>query len=460
MDSKMADHKIKILIIDDEKNIRLTLRDILEDEGHYVVEAATGEDGLELLKNENVNLVLLDVRLPGMDGIEVLKGIRKIDESLDVIMISGHATVGTAVDALRIGAYDFLEKPLSLARVKLAIRNLSEKQTLAKRSALNQQTQKDKYRLVGTSPQIQQVLETARRVGPTSAKVLIRGESGTGKELVAHAIHAASPRADDAFVKFNAAAIPSELVESELFGHEKGAFTGAVGQKKGKIEMANGGTLFLDEIGDMSLSAQAKILRVLEDGKFERVGGTQTQSVDIRLLAATNKPLEEMVSAGKFREDLFYRLNVVPINLPPLREREGDIKTLLLHFLSHYAAELSLTPKQFSRDAMNMLVSYPFPGNIRELRNLIERLYILSPNEEIDLPEVKPHLNQVVTADGDAAIFTETRPFAEAKRLFEERFLESQLRQHAGNISRTANSLGMQQSNLSRKLKELGLGKS
>lgn len=456
----MADHKIKILIIDDEKNIRLTLRDILEDEGHNVLEAGTGEDGLALLKNESVDLVLLDVRLPGMDGIEVLKGIREIDETLDVIMISGHATVGTAVDALRIGAYDFLEKPLSLARVKLAIRNLSEKQTLAKRSAVIQQTQKDKYRLVGTSPQIGQVLETARRVGPTAAKVLIRGESGTGKELVAHAIHAASPRAEDAFVKFNAAAIPSELVESELFGHEKGAFTGAVGQKKGKIEMAHSGTLFLDEIGDMSLSAQAKILRVLEDGKFERVGGTQTQSVDIRLLAATNKPLEEMVAEGKFREDLFYRLNVVPINLPPLREREGDIKTLLNHFLAHYAAELNLFPKQFSRDAMNMLVGYPFPGNIRELRNLIERLYILSPNEEIDLPEVKPHLNQVVSAEGDAAIFTETRPFAEAKRMFEERFLESQLRQHAGNISRTANSLGMQQSNLSRKLKELGLGKS
>jgi len=460
MGSKMADHKIKILIIDDEKNIRLTLRDILEDDGHLVVEAGTGEDGLALLRNESVDLVLLDIRLPGMDGIEVLKGIRVIDETLDVIMISGHATVGTAVDALRIGAYDFLEKPLSLARVKLAIRNLSEKQTLAKRSAVIQQTQKDKYRMVGSSPQIQQVLETARRVGPTSAKVLIRGESGTGKELVAHAIHAASPRAEDAFVKFNAAAIPSELVESELFGHEKGAFTGAVGQKKGKIEMANSGTLFLDEIGDMSLSAQAKILRVLEDGKFERVGGTQTQTVDIRLLAATNKPLEEMVSEGRFREDLFYRLNVVPINLPPLREREGDIKTLLNHFLSHYAAELSLLPKQFSRDAMNMLVGYAFPGNIRELRNLIERLYILSPNEEIDLPEVKPHLNQVVSTEGDAAIFTETRPFAEAKHMFEERFLESQLRQHAGNISRTANSLGMQQSNLSRKLKELGLGKS
>ncbi len=455
----MAEHKIKILVIDDEKNIRLTLRDILEDDGHNVIEAGSGEDGLELLKNENVDLVLLDVRLPGMDGIEVLKGIRKLDETLDVIMISGHATVGTAVDALRIGAYDFLEKPLSLARVKLAIRNLSEKQTLSKRSVLIQQAQHDKYRLIGTSPQIQQVLDTAHRVGPTQAKVLIRGESGTGKELVAHAIHSASPRSEETFVKFNAAAIPNELVESELFGHEKGAFTGAVGQKKGKIEMANGGTLFLDEIGDMTLSAQAKILRVLEDGKFERVGGTQTQTVDIRLLAATNKPLEEMVSSGSFREDLFYRLNVVPINLPPLREREGDIKTLLNHFLEFYAAELSLTPKHFSRDAMNMLVGYPFPGNIRELRNLIERLYILSPNLEIDIQEVKPHLNQVISSDGDVAIFNETRPFAEAKRLFEERFLESQLRQHAGNISRTAQSLNMQQSNLSRKLKELGLGK-
>ncbi len=456
----MAEHKIKILIIDDEKNIRLTLRDILEDDGHQVVEAGSGEAGLDLLKRESADLVLLDVRLPGMDGVEVLKAIRKLDENLDVIMISGHATVGTAVDALRIGAYDFLEKPLSLARVKLAIRNLSEKQSLKNKSALIQQSDKVKYHMVGNSPQINLVLETARRVGPTQAKVLIRGESGTGKELVAHAIHAASARAEEAFVKFNAAAIPSELVESELFGHEKGAFTGAVSQKKGKIEMANGGTLFLDEIGDMSLSAQAKILRVLEDGKFERVGGTQTQTVDIRLLAATNKPLEEMVSTGSFREDLFYRLNVVPVNLPPLREREGDIKVLLNHFLAHYAAELSVAPKHFSRDAMNMLVGYPFPGNIRELRNLIERLYILSPNTEIDINEVKPHLNQVVSPDGDAALFNETRPFAEAKRIFEERFLESQLRQHAGNISRTASSLGMQQSNLSRKLKELGLGKS
>ncbi|MCF7824431.1 MAG: sigma-54 dependent transcriptional regulator [Candidatus Marinimicrobia bacterium] len=450
---------MKILIIDDEKNIRLTLRDILEDDGHHVLEAGSGEDGLDLLKKENVDLVLLDVRLPGMDGIEVLKGIKGIDESLDVIMISGHATVGTAVDALRIGAYDFLEKPLSLARVKLAIRNLSEKQSLSKRTAVIEQTQKDKYRLVGQSPQMEQVLDTARRVGPTQAKVLIRGESGTGKELVAHAIHAASSRASEPFVKFNAAAIPSELVESELFGHEKGAFTGAVGQKKGKIEMANSGTLFLDEIGDMSLSAQAKILRVLEDGKFERVGGTQTQSVDIRLLAATNKPLEEMVKAGQFREDLFYRLNVVPINLPPLREREGDIKSLLTHFLAHYAAELSLIPKHFSRDALKMLIDYSFPGNIRELRNLVERLYILSPNTEIDIAEVKPHLNQVAASEGEAAIFTETRSFADAKRIFEERYLESQLRQHAGNISRTAKSLGMQQSNLSRKLKELGLGK-
>ncbi len=455
----MADHKIKILIIDDEKNIRLTLRDILEDDGHLVLDAASGEAGLETLKRESVDLVLLDVRLPGMDGIEVLKAIRKIAEDLDVIMISGHATVGTAVDALRIGAYDFLEKPLSLARVKLAIRNLSEKQSLTKRTTLIKQSESIKYRLIGDSPQINLVLDTARRVGPTQAKVLIRGESGTGKELVAHAIHAASSRGEDAFVKFNAAAIPSELVESELFGHEKGAFTGAVGQKKGKLEMANGGTLFLDEIGDMSLSAQAKILRVLEDGKFERVGGTQTQSVDIRLLAATNKPLEEMVSTGLFREDLFYRLNVVPINLPPLREREGDIKILLNHFLAHYAAELSLSPKHFSRDAMTMLVAYPFPGNIRELRNLIERLYILSPNTEMDIHEIKPHLNQVISAEGDAAIFTETRPFSEAKRMFEERFLESQLRQHAGNISRTAKSLSMQQSNLSRKLKELGLGK-
>jgi two-component system nitrogen regulation response regulator NtrX len=291
--------------------------------------------------------------------------------------------------------------------------------------------------------------------------VLIRGESGTGKELVAHAIHAASGRADEPFVKFNAAAIPSELVESELFGHEKGAFTGAVAQKRGKIEVADGGTLFLDEIGDMGLSAQAKILRVLEDGKFERVGSTQTRTVDIRLLAATNKPLEEMVTKSTFREDLFYRLNVVPIQLPPLRERQGDVRQLLDHFLKHYAGELAMAAKHFSRDALNLLDQYAFPGNIRELRNLIERLYILSPGDEITLSDVQPHLNQVVNTGGaPGEMLSETMPFTEARRRFETGYLESQLRRHGGNISRTAASLGLQQSNLSRKLKELGISTS
>jgi two-component system nitrogen regulation response regulator NtrX len=444
-------------VIDDEKNIRLTISDILQDEGHTVLEAGTAEDGLAILRKERVNLVLLDVRLPGMDGLEALKEIKKMDPDLDVVMISGHGTVSTAVQALQIGAYDFLEKPLSLARIQVAIRNLKQKQTLANKAEASEDRQRERYQLVGESPQMRAVLDTATKVGPTEAKVLIRGESGTGKELVAHAIHAASARQEQSFVKFNAAAIPNELIESELFGHEKGAFTGAVAQKRGKIEVADGGTLFLDEIGDMSLSAQAKILRVLEDGSFERVGSTQTRTVDIRLLAATNKPLEDMVAQGTFREDLFYRLNVVPIQLPPLRERAGDVKLLLDHFLKHYAGELAIAKKKFSRDAARMLEGYPFPGNIRELRNLVERLYILTPGEEINLTDVQPHLNQAIGAGDDSGFFKETRPFADARRDFEQRFLEIQLKMHAGNISRTAASLGLQQSNLSRKLKELGI---
>ncbi len=453
----MAEQGITILVVDDEKNIRLTISDILQDEGHRVLEAGTAEDGLATLRKERVNLVLLDVRLPGMDGLEALKEIKKMDPDLDVVMISGHGTVSTAVEALHIGAYDFLEKPLSLARIQVAIRNLKQKQTLENKAEISEDRQRQRYQLVGQSPQMKSVLDTAGKVGPTEAKVLIRGESGTGKELVAHAIHAASSRESEPFVKFNAAAIPNELIESELFGHEKGAFTGAVAQKRGKIEVADGGTLFLDEIGDMSLSAQAKILRVLEDGKFERVGSTQTRSVDIRLLAATNKPLEDMVAQGTFREDLFYRLNVVPIQLPPLRERAGDVKLLLEHFLRFYAGELAILEKKFSRDALRMLEGYPFPGNIRELRNLVERLYILTPSEEISLGDVQPHLNQMISGGEDSGIFKETRAFADARRDFEQRFLETQLKMHAGNISRTAASLGLQQSNLSRKLKELGI---
>lgn len=453
----MAEQGITILVVDDEKNIRLTISDILQDEGHTVLEAGTAEEGLATLLKERVNLVLLDVRLPGMDGLEALKEIRKLDPDLDVVMISGHGTVSTAVQALQIGAYDFLEKPLSLARIQVAIRNLKQKQTLEKKAEASEDQQRERYQLVGQSPQMRAVLDTAQKVGPTEAKVLIRGESGTGKELVAHAIHAASARQDAPFVKFNAAAIPNELIESELFGHEKGAFTGAVAQKRGKIEVADGGTLFLDEIGDMSLSAQAKILRVLEDGSFERVGSTQTRTVDVRLLAATNKPLEDMVAEATFREDLFYRLNVVPIQLPPLRERAGDVKLLLDHFLKHYSGELAIARKKFSRDASKMLDAYPFPGNIRELRNLVERLYILTPGEEINLTDVQPHLNQTVGAGDDSGFFKETRPFADARKDFEQRFLETQLKMHAGNISRTAASLGLQQSNLSRKLKELGI---
>ncbi len=448
---------MRILVVDDERNIRFTLRDILQDEGHTVLLAETGERALELAAEHPLDVVLLDVLLPGRNGLEVLKELRATRPEVDVIMISGHGTVGTAVQALQAGAYDFLEKPLSLARIQVALKNLKERRQL-KRTAdeSRRQLSHGRYQMIGESAAMQAVKEVIRRVAPTEARVLIRGESGTGKELVAHAIHDASPRAAQPFVKFNAAALPSELVESELFGFEKGAFTGAVASRPGRLETADEGTLFLDEIGDMSLAAQAKILRVIEEGRFERLGSNKTIQVNVRILAATHKNLEELIKTGAFREDLYYRLNVVPINLPPLRERKGDIPLLLEHYSRYFAAELQIERKRFTPEAIALLESYSFPGNIRELRNLVERLYILVPDQELTPEHVKGHLRVVDTNQGVIALLQRT-PFQEARREFEKMYLETALRRNGGNITRTARELGLHQPNLSKKLKELGL---
>ena len=447
-----------ILIIDDEKNIRQTLFGILSDEGHTVSLAETGEEGLLRLGESLIDLVFLDVKLPKMNGIDVLKQMKKDWPYIDVLMISGDSDINTAVNAVKMGAHDFMEKPLSLPKILIAVQNIIEKRKLFQKCVIDEEKIEYRYRIIGQSPQINTIREIIRRVAKTDAKVLITGESGTGKELVAYAIHKMSLRSDDPFITFNSAAIPNELVESEIFGHEKGAFTGADRQKPGKLESANHGTLFLDEIGDMNIDAQSKILRVLEEGKFERVGGTVTIDIDVRVLAATNRNVEEMIKSGLFREDLYYRLNVVPFYLPPLRERTGDIPVLLDHYLHVYSNELTITRKHFSDSAKVLLTNYHFPGNIRELKNLIERLYILSDNEEISENDVRQNLVfQKSTASNILKTILQEDSFSTARRLFETYYFTEKLKEADWNISRLANEIGVLQPNLSRKLKILGI---
>ncbi len=448
---------MNILVVDDERNIRLTLRDILEDEGYSIFLAESGEAGLRVLKDEKIDLAILDVKLPNMSGIDMFKKINALNLGVDVLMISGHSGIETAVEAVKLGAYDFLEKPLSMEKILTAARNIDEKRCLKICAEQGFEELSDKYRLIGDSPEVDQIKSIISRVAPTDSKVLIRGESGTGKELVAYAIHKQSQRSGAPFIRFNSAAIPNELVESELFGHEKGAFTGADDRKIGKLELAHGGTLFLDEIGDMSLSAQAKVLRVIQEGTFERVGGHNTLEIDTRILAATHKNLEDMIKQGHFREDLFFRLNVIPITLPPLRERTGDIAILAKHFLHFFIQELKLTNKSFDPKAQATLVSYEFPGNVRELKNLIERLCILTIGDTITESDLLPHLIQ---GKGEQSFaFLKSKSLKDAKLEFESYYISEQLKRHNWNISVVADKLGMHQPNLSRKIKELNIEK-
>lgn len=441
----------RILIIDDEPGIRTTLAGILEDEGHKTTLCESGEAGLAQYARGEFDLVLLDLWLPGIDGLAVLERIRAAGGA-PVIMISGHGNVESAVRATRLGAYDFLEKPLALERVLLTVNHaLSDRRLREQVRDLRRHLSLEEL-LIGESDAMKQLEQRIRSAAPSSSRVLITGENGSGKEIVARTLHRLSTRADQPFVDVNCAAIPEELIESELFGHRKGAFTGAIDDRKGKFELADGGTLFLDEVGDMSVKTQAKVLRVLQEQTFQRVGGQQTIKVDVRVLAATNKNLDAEIAAGTFRNDLYYRLNVVPIEVPPLRARGNDVILLAEHFLRRFAAETAQPKKRLSSGAVAKLKAYHWPGNVRELRNVVERLAILVSGETIEADDV-----QLGTRTDGAPQIGANLTLREARDQFEKQYILARLREHAGNVSRTAETLGVERSNLYRKLHAYGI---
>ncbi len=462
-----------ILVIDDEEGIRESLKGILEDEGYEVITAEDAEEGLEHL--DSADLVLLDIWLPKMDGIEALRIMRDRRPEVPVIMISGHGTIELAVKASKLGAYDFLEKPLSLERVLITVKRAIEMANLEGALKSLKEDATKRYKLIGESPAIRELRSKIDLVASSNSIVLITGESGSGKELVARLIHERSPRRSGPFVEVNCAAIPKELIESELFGHEKGAFTGAVERKKGKFELADGGTLFLDEVGDMSMDAQAKVLRAIETREFQRVGGSKNIKVDVRIIAATNKDLQEEVRKGNFREDLFYRLNVIPLRVPPLRERKEDIPLLVRHFLELIAAEYGKTPKAISEDALKSLSTYDWPGNVRELRNLVERLVIMCQKGVITASDLKTGLFTVTSPPTvtsplcqESSLFNcyfrhqhqsylEFKTLKEARDALERDFIIKRLQENNWNISKTAEAIGLERTALYRKLKQLGI---
>ena len=450
----------RILIIDDEASIRESLSGILSDEGFAPLAAPNAETGLRCLEEERCDLVLLDIWMPGMDGMEALKRIKELYPDLPVIMISGHGTIETAVQATRMGAFDFIEKPPSYDKIILAINNALQFSELARENIILREQASQPRALAGNSPVMVRLKAQIERVAPTDAWVLIRGEHGTGKELVAQTIHRLSPVAHKPMVELNCAAIPEELIESELFGHEKGAFTGATGSRRGKFDLANGGMLFLDEIGDMSLKTQAKILRILQEQKFERVGGSKTIAVSVRVLAATNKDLEQEIEQGTFRADLFYRLNVVPIFVPPLRERLEDLPLLVEDFVAEFGRK-GFGRKRFAKAAMLAMSQHPWPGNVRELRNFVERAMIMSVDEEVGEAEVRQLLGgggkvAPVSAEEHLVQYRHL-PYKEAKRFFERAYLDMQLAANSGNISQTAEQIGLERSHLHKKMKTLAM---
>jgi two-component system nitrogen regulation response regulator NtrX len=446
-----------ILVVDDEESITQSLEGILTDEGFEVASAKDGAAALEKIEELMPELVLLDIWMPGMDGLETLEKIKEATPNLPVVMMSGHGTIETAVKATKLGAYDFIEKPLSLEKIILCIHNALDYSRLEEEISLLKEREKRKYKITGSSKAILELKEQIRVVAPTNAWVLITGENGTGKELVAHAIHRQSQRANKPIVEMNCAAIPEELIESELFGHEKGAFTGAGAKKKGKFDLAHEGTLFLDEISDMSLKAQSKTLRILQEQKFERVGGSSTIHVDVRVLAATNKDLEIEIEKGSFRDDLYFRLNVIPISVPALRERLEDIPELVDEFLKEMFLRTNLQLKEFSEEALATLKNYHWPGNVRELKNLVERLVIMTPEETIHSKDIPPPFNQASYVGEVSETSLMHGSFKEAKMRFEKGFIEAKLREFNGNISQTAEAIGMERSNLHKKIKAYGL---
>ena len=450
--------KPRILVVDDEPAVRDALRQVLEYEGMDIRTAGSGGEGLTLFEEFRPHVVVLDVKMAGLDGLEVLARLKAADPGATVVMISGHGTIATAVEATQRGAFDFLEKPLDADRLLVTLRNAMDHASLAGEHQRLKGSIDTKYPMIGSSPGLQAVRDLIARVGPTGARVLITGENGTGKELVARAVHEASPRRDRAFVEVNCAAIPTELIESELFGHMKGSFTGAVADRAGKFELADGGTLFLDEIGDMSLSAQAKVLRALQEGVVTRIGAAKSLEVDVRVLAATNKLLAQEIAASQFREDLFYRLNVVPIDVPPLRERTQDIPELIAHFIGQLGGRAGIAAKPFTADAIQRLASRLWPGNVRELRNAVERLLILSPGRAVSSGDVERLLPAGPGAPIDLVEATEPVGTFETFKLDAERiFILQKLREHDWNVSETARALEMPRSNLYKKIEKYQL---
>jgi two-component system nitrogen regulation response regulator NtrX len=464
--------KPRILVIDDEAAIRDSLRMILEYENYAFLGASSGQEALALVQRDRPDLVLLDIKMPAMDGMEVLRKLRALDETLPVVMISGHGTTSTAVEAIRSGAVDFLDKPLSSERVIVTVENVLKQNELRQENRQLKLAMEAKYEIVGNSPPLQAVLEAVKRAAPTNATVMLFGESGVGKELVARTIHRNSPRAGQRFIQVNCAAIPEELIESELFGHEKGSFTGATEKQVGKFEQADRGTIFLDEVGDMSPKTQAKVLRVLQEQEVERLGSARTIKVDVRVIAATNKNLEGAIERGEFREDLYFRLNVIPVTVPPLRERRADIPALVQHFAKRTSEESNIRPKRFDPRAMEALQRYRWRGNIRELRNTVERVMIMAPGETVRLEDLSPEIRSDApaarpTGGTEAAAAPLEAPVTaspaapgtlrEFKDASERAYLVQKLRENGWNISKTAELIDTPRSNLYKKLEQYGI---
>jgi two-component system, NtrC family, nitrogen regulation response regulator NtrX len=456
--------KSRILVIDDESAIRDSLKMTLEYEGYEFVGAATGQEGLALAEREGPDLVLLDVKMPGMDGIEVLERLRNMNESLPIVVISGHGTISTAVEATKKGAFDFIEKPFASERVLVSLRNALDQRQLRDENRSLKKAVEVRHQMIGDSHALKQVMGAIGRAAPTNATVLIQGESGVGKELVARTIHRNSLRSRERFVQVNCAAIPEELIESELFGHEKGSFTGATEKQVGKFEQADRGTIFLDEVGDMSAKTQAKVLRVLQEGEVERLGSARTIKVDVRVIAATNKNLEEEIEKGHFREDLYFRLAVIPIHVPPLRERQDDIPLLIRHYMDYFSRENNVRPKRITQSALEALQRHRWKGNIRELRNTVERMIIMTGGDTIDLPDLAEGVRSPSMTSSGAPVAAskaggggsqvEAGTLREFKENAERAFLVGKLRENGWNISKTAEVIGTPRSNLYKKLEQ------
>ena len=447
--------KASLLVIDDEPNILKTVRTALDIAGYAVEVAGSGAIGLDKLAEHDIDLVLLDVMMPGESGLEVLPRIRERHPEVAVVMMSGNATIETAVQATRLGAKDFIEKPLYSDKLLLTVENTLELSRLSRENRRLRARARAEFAMVGKSPGMRAIFDKIAKTAPTQGRVLITGENGTGKELVARAIHDHSRRADGPFIKVNCAAIPSELIESELFGHEKGAFTGATQQRRGKFELADGGTLFLDEVGDMNPSAQAKVLRVLQESELERVGGSETLKVDVRVIAATNKDLQAEIAAGRFREDLYYRLAVVPIELPPLRTRREDVPGLVEHFLEQVCEENDRRTKKVAAGAMTLLMQHDWPGNVRELKNVVERLVILTGDAEViaesDVMDALPRVKPVKGA------FARGTPFKDLVSAAEREIILAALDANDHHVSNTARELQLERSHLYKKMRALGI---